>query len=313
MAGRKIIAVVGATGAQGGGLARALLSDKTGEFTPRAITRKTSSEKARALAALGAEVVEADLDQPDSVRRAFDGAYGAFCVTNFWEHFSAEKEITQAGHLANAAKAASLKHVVWSTLEDTRKWVPLSDTRMPTLQEKYKVAHFDAKGEADAFFQSVPTTFLLASFYWENFISFGSGPTRGEDGKLVLALPIGERKMAGIAAEDIGKCAAGIFRRGTSLVGQRIGLAGEHLTGREMAEQMAEAFGEPVRYVAMDWNDYRALGFPGAEDMGNMFQIYHDFADQLNQTRSVEGSRALNPELQNFRTWLSRNKDRIPR
>jgi uncharacterized protein YbjT (DUF2867 family) len=313
MAGRKIIAVVGATGAQGGGLVRALLNDKAGEFTPRAITRKASSEKARALAALGAEVVEADLDQPETLGRAFDGAYGAYCVTNFWEHYSGEKEFTQAGHLARAAKEAGLEHVIWSTLEDTRKWVPLSDTRMPTLQGKYKVAHFDAKGEADAFFQSVPTTFLLASFYWENFIFFGSGPTRGEDGKLVLILPIGERKMAGIAAEDIGKCAAGIFRRGTSLVGQRIGLAGEHLTGREMADQMAEALGEPVRHVPMDWNDYRALGFPGADDVGNMFQIYHDFADQLNQTRSVEGSRALNPELQNFRTWLSRNKDRIPR
>lgn len=310
---RKIIAVVGATGAQGGGLVRALLKDPAGEFTPRAITRKASSEKARALGALGAEVVEADLDQPDSVRRAFDGAFGAFCVTNFWEHFSGEKEFTQAGHLAEAAKAARLKHVVWSTLEDTRKWVPLSDTRMPTLQGKYKVAHFDAKGEADALFRDVPTTFVLASFYWDNLIYFGAGPKRGDDGTLVFVLPVGQRKMAGIAAEDIGKCVAGVFRKGASMVGKSIGIAGEHLTGREMADQMADAFGEPVRHYAMGWDDYRALGYPGAEDMGNMFQIYHDFADQLNQTRSVEVSRELNPELQNFRTWLSRNKDLIPR
>jgi len=92
MADRKLIAVVGATGAQGGGLVRAILADPSGGFAVRAITRKTSSDKAKELARLGAEVVSADLDDAASVKRAFAGAYGAFCVTNFWEHFSPEKE-----------------------------------------------------------------------------------------------------------------------------------------------------------------------------------------------------------------------------
>lgn len=313
MAVKKTIAVVGATGTQGGGLVRALLKDKNAEFTPRAITRHVSSDKAKHLATQGVEVVEADMDQVDSLRRAFDGAYGAYCVTNFFDHFSADKELVQAGNLARAAEDTGLKHVIWSTLEDTRQWVPLSDNRMPTLQGKYKVAHFDAKGEADACFKPVPTTYLIASNYWDNLIVFGAGPRRGDDGKLVFVLPMGDRKMAGIAAEDIGNCAAGIFRRGASLIGQRIGVAGECLTGKEMADQMAEAFGEPVQYRSMDWNDFRALGFPGAEELGNMYQIYHDFEEPLNRTRSVERSRELNPELQDFRTWLSRNKDRIPR
>src|SRR5213078_2959500 len=102
----KIIAVVGATGAQGGGLVRAILADKAGGFTARAITRNASSDKAQALKQLGAEVVSADLDDAASVKRAFDGAYGAFCVTNFWEHFSPEKEQVQARNMAQAAKAA---------------------------------------------------------------------------------------------------------------------------------------------------------------------------------------------------------------
>src|SRR5690349_20511958 len=171
----KIIAVVGATGAQGGGLVRAILADPAAGFKVRALTRKVSGDKADALRALGAEVVEADLDDAASLTKAFAGCYGAYCVTNYWEHFKPEKELSQAGNMAQAAKAARLQHVVWSTLEDTRIRVPLSDARMPTLMGKYKVPHFDAKGEADAVFAAagVPTTYLLTSFYWENFIYFG--------------------------------------------------------------------------------------------------------------------------------------------
>src|SRR5215213_9910090 len=234
---KKIIAVVGATGAQGGGLVHAILADPKGGFAACAITRHVDSDKARALAAAGAEVVAADLDDEASLERAFRGAYGAFGLTNFWEHFSPEKEYAQAGNMARAAKAAKLQHVIWSTLEDTRKWVPLEDDRMPTLQGKYKVPHFDAKGEADQIFTDlgVPTTFLRASFYWDNFIYFGSGPKKGPDGKLYLTLPLDDKKMSGIAAEDIGKCAYGIFKRGEELIGKTIGVAGEHVTGQEMA------------------------------------------------------------------------------
>ncbi|MEO5956364.1 MAG: NmrA family NAD(P)-binding protein, partial [Nitrospiraceae bacterium] len=186
MAEKKIIAVVGATGAQGGGLVRAILNDKHGVFTVRAITRDAQSDKAKGLAALGAEVVAADLDSPGSLKKAFAGAYGVFCLTNFWEHLSPEKELVQAISQAQAAKDTGVQHVIWSTLEDTRKWVPLSDNRMPTLMGKYKVPHFDAKGEADAEFmkRGVPTTFLLTSFYWDNLIHFGMGPKKGPDGAL---------------------------------------------------------------------------------------------------------------------------------
>jgi len=314
MADKRIIAVVGATGAQGGGLVRAILSDPMRGFAVRALTRDTSSDKAKALVKLGADVVAADLDDVESLKRAFTGCDSAFCLTNFWEHFSPEKEVAQARAMAQAAKQAGVRHVVWSTLEDTRRWVPLADQRMPTLMERYKVPHFDGKGEADAEFTKlgVPTTFLLTSFYWENMIFFGMGPKKGPDGRLALTLPMGDQKLPGIAVEDIGKCCVEIFKRGQEFIGKTVGIAGEHLTGQEMAAALTRALGKPVVYNAVPFEVYRAFGFSGAEDLGNMFQFKHDFNEVFCGARNLALSRSLNPSLQTFEQWLSLNKGRIP-
>lgn len=314
MAPKKVIAVVGATGAQGGGLVRAILNDASGEFAARAITRDAGSAKARELARLGAEVVAANVDDVASLERAFTGAYGAFCVTFFWDHFSAEKEIAEARNMAQAAKAAGVRHVIWSTLEDTRRWVPLSDDRMPTLHEKYKVPHFDGKGEANQVFidAGLPVTLLHTSFYWDNFIYFGAGPKPGPDGVLALTLPMGDKRLPGIAAEDIGKCALGIFRAGSTYIGKSIGIAGEHLTGAQLAQKMSRALGREVRYNDVPPEVYRSFGFPGADDMGNMFQFKRDFESDFVGARSLEVSRKLNPELQTFDAWLASNAGKIP-
>jgi uncharacterized protein YbjT (DUF2867 family) len=311
---KKIIAVVGATGAQGGGLVRAIINDPGSGFTARALTRDVTSEKAKALATRGVEVVPADLDDVGSLKRAFAGAYGVFCLTNFWEHFSPEKEYVQARAQAEAAKAAGVPHAIWSTLEDTRKWVPLSDNRMPTLMGKYKVPHFDAKGEVESEFTKLglPVTFLLTSFYWENMIFFGMGPKKGPDGVFQFTLPMGDKKLPGIAVDDIGKCALGIFQKGTEHIGKTVGIAGEHLTGEEMAAAMTKAFGQAVRYNAVTPEQYRGFGFQGAEDLGNMFQFKRDFNDEYCRSRNLAVARSLNPELQTFEVWLARNKSRIP-
>lgn len=311
---KKIIAVVGATGAQGGGLVRAIQADPSGQFQARALTRKKNSEKALALAAIGAEVVEADVDDAASLQAAFSGAYGAYCVTFFWDHFSPEKELAQAAGMAAAARGAGLRHVIWSTLEDTRRFMPLDDPRMPTLHGKYKVPHFDAKGEADAFFvnSGVPFTLLLTSFYWDNFIYFGSGPAKGPDGVLGITFPMGDKKLPGIAAEDIGRCAYGIFKAGSAYQGKTVGIAGEHLTGTEMAAAFTQALGQEIRYNDVPPDVYRSFGFPGADDLGNMFQFKRDFNDAFCAARSVEFSRSLNPQLQNFAAWLQANAALIP-
>lgn len=314
MSAKKIITVFGATGAQGGGLVRAIATDTSSEFTVRAVTRDPNSDKAKALAAMGAEVVYGDLGDSASVHTALEGAYGAFFVTFFWAHFSPDQEKAEAALFAKAAKEAGIKHAIWSTLEDTRELVPLHDDRMPTLMEKYKVPHFDAKGESNQQFidAGVPTTFLHASFYWDNFIHFGAGPKRGEDGKLALTLPIGESMMAGIGAEDIGRCAYGIFKKGPEYIGIYVGVAGEHLSGKQMADALGKALAEPVAYNKVPAAVYRSFGFPGAEDLGNMFQIYDEFEEKINKLRDVKISKDLNPQLQNFEQWLADNAQQIP-
>ena len=314
MSGKKIIAVVGATGAQGGGLVRAILNDPSSGFAVRALTRKVDSDKGKELAKLGAEVVAADLDDVESLKRAFAGAHGAFLLTNFWEHFSGEKEFAQAKNMAQAAKHAGVEHVIWSTLEDTIRWVPLSDNRMPTLKGRYKVEHFDAKGEADHLFTElgVPTTFLLTSFYWENLIFFGLGPKKGPDGKLALTYPMGDKKLPGIAVDDIGKSALAIFKKGKEFIGKTVGIAGEHLTGAQMAAALTKALGQEVRYNDVPPEVYRSFGFPGADDLGNMFQFKRDFQEVFCGPRNPAIARGLNPSLQNFDTWLAQNKSRIP-
>lgn len=312
MSDTKLITVVGATGAQGGATARALLRDPS--FAVRAVTRDPDSDAARALAEAGADVVRADIDDEASLVAALEGAYGAFFVTFFWAHFSPEVEQAQAQRMAQAAKTAGIEHAIWSTLEDTRRFIPLDDDRMPTLMGEYKVPHFDAKGSANHFFTDagVPTTFLQTAFYWDNMIGFGSGPQRGEDGSLVLVFPMGDAPLSGIAAEDIGKVAAGIFAAGDTYIGQTVSIAGEHLTVAEMAAQLSDAIGEPVTYVAVEPDDYRAMGFPGAEDLGNMFQFYWDFNDYFVGERDLALVRQLNPELMSFRDWLAAHADEIP-
>jgi uncharacterized protein YbjT (DUF2867 family) len=311
---KKIIAVVGATGAQGSGLVRAILNDPQGGFAARAITRNVNSDKAKALARLGAEVVAADVNDEESLRRAFKGAYGAFCVTFFWADMSPENEKSQAANMSRAAKETGVQHAIWSTFEDTRKWIPLTDNRMPTLMGKYKVAHFDAKNEANHFFTDlgVPTTFLLTSFYWENLIYFGAGPKKGPDGKLAISFPMGNKKLPSMSSEDIGKCAYGIFKKGREFIGRTVGIAGEHLTGEQMAAALTKALGREVRYNDVPADVYRSFGFPGAEDMGNMFQFKRDFEQVYTGARSVDFSRSLNPTLQTFETWLKDNASRIP-
>ncbi|KPK17536.1 MAG: nucleoside-diphosphate sugar epimerase [Betaproteobacteria bacterium SG8_41] len=304
MADKKIIAVVGATGTQGGALVRAILSEPQGPFAVRALTRNANSEKAQELKRLGAEVVAADIDNVNSLKLAFHGVYGVFCVTFYWEHCMPEREMAQAAAMAQAARNAGATHVIWSTLEDTRKLVPLKDNRLPTIMEKYKVPHFDGKGASnDAFRQiGLPTTYMLGSFYWENLIYMQMGPKKQADGTFVFALPLGDKRLPGIAADDIGKCAFGIFKRGAQFIGKTVG----------MAASFTRALRQKVVYQHVPFDEYRGLDFPAAKDLANMFQFQHDFEVEFCAARNVELSRSLNPSLLSFDGWLLKNKEKLP-
>ncbi|MEP6780036.1 MAG: NmrA/HSCARG family protein [Gemmatimonadaceae bacterium] len=310
---KKIIAVIGATGAQGGSLCDAILSDANSEFSCRAVTRDPNKDKARILLTRGAEIVQADLDDVDSLTTAFAGADAVFAVTNFWEHFSGAKEMEQAKNIADACSAAGIKHVVWSSLEDTRDYMDADDTRMPMLQEKYRVPHFDAKAEADKYFVDLPVTILWTCFYWDNLYAFGLAPKKDNDGKYSWAFPMGDKKMAGIAAEDIGKVAYGIFKAGNEYIGKTVGIASEFLSIKEMGDKISAALDiGPIAYHDVSADAYRAFGFPGADEMGNMFQVYRDFEAEFIKSRSPELARKLNPELMNFDQFLAKYKSFIP-
>ncbi len=315
MSEQKVIAVVGATGSQGGGLVRAILADQSREFAARALTRDPNSPKAHKLAAAGADVVKADLNDEASVRQAFDGVHGAFVVTNYYVERTpeqdaartrAEMELEQAAVAARAARGAGVGHVIWSTLEDTRLFFGDSD-RVPTLEGRYKVPHFDAKGEADKTFTEygVPTTLLRTTFFFEDFQMAGMGPARDQDGVLTLTVPMADRRLAGIAVEDIGKTALGIFKRGSGLIGKTVSIAGDFLTGEQYAAELSQALGEQVRYRPYGWDEYRGLGFPGAVELGNMFQYYAENSERFTGDRDLALVRELNPQLESFRDWLT--------
>jgi uncharacterized protein YbjT (DUF2867 family) len=318
MAEKKVIAVVGATGAQGGGLARAILADHDGPFAVRGLTRNAGSDAARELAAQGVEVVQADLDDESSVRKAFDGAYGAFVMTNFWDQRSpeqqrtrtaAETELAQAQAAARAAKDAGLKHVIWSTLEDTRPHFATSGSELPGTDGKYTVPHFDAKAEANATFTDlgVPVTFLQTTMFYGMFAVHHPHP--GPDGGLVLNLAIGDRKLAVIAVEDVGKTSLGIFRNPGEFIGTTVSIAAEILTGQEIAAIFSRVFGERVLYQPITFDQLRS--FRSAE-AGNMFQYFYEAADSFTGARDLDLVRRLNPELQSLESWLRAHKDIIP-
>jgi len=316
----KLIAVVGATGNQGGGLVRAILADTSGEYAVRALTRNPDSAKGKALAAAGAEVVAADLDDEASMRAAFDGAYGAFVVTDYWVQRTdeeeaartrAEMELAQAETAARAARDAGVQHLVWSTLEDTRLFFAGRDD-VPSLDDgRYKVPHFDAKGEADELFTKygVPTTFLRTTFYFDAFTTT-MPPTRNADGVLTITFPMGDQRLSGVASDDIGRSALAVFKH-PDLIGDTVSIAGDHLTGDEYAAALTDAIGEQVVYHAPTLEEYRTYPFPMAVEMANMFQFYKENHDEFTGDRNLDKVRELNPELQSFATWVNNHRDEL--
>jgi uncharacterized protein YbjT (DUF2867 family) len=322
MTDKKIIAVVGATGAQGGGLARAILADPEGPFAVRALTRTPDSAKAKELAAQGAEVVHADLDDEASMRKAFEGAYGAFIVTDFWVRRTPEEEaarsrpqmeLDQADTAARAAKQARLKHVVWSTLEDTRPHFEHLGSNAPMLDHGYTVPHFDAKAEANASFirRSIPTTFLETTAYYEVLL-MGAGPHRGADGQLAITNAMGDSVLALVWSEDIGRTAYGIFRAGPRFIGRTISLAGAHVTGVELAELFTKVLGEQVVYRPMSNDQLRASGMPGIDEMANTWLFYAEAHESFVAARNLDRIREINPQLKPLEEWLTEHRNEIP-
>ncbi|NXF35185.1 NMRL1 protein, partial [Nyctibius bracteatus] len=281
------------TGAQGGCVARALLED--GTFKVRAVTRSPRKKEAEELRQSGAEVVKADQDDEASLELALAGAYGAFVVTNFWEHCNKEKEIAQGKRLADLSKRLGLRHVVYSGLENVKK---LTGGRLEVL-------HFDGKGEVEEYFQEagVPITAVRLPFYFENFLSTFKPQKVPQRDTFVLELPMGDTPMDGMAVEDIGPVVLSLLKSPEQYIGQVIGLSTGKLTEAEYAAVFSQQTGKTVEASKISPEEYEKRGTPGAKEMAAMFRFY-----ALKPDRNVGLTMKLNPKARTFPQWVADNK-----
>ncbi|XP_075687581.1 nmrA-like family domain-containing protein 1 [Rhinoderma darwinii] len=293
MAAKKIITVFGATGAQGGSVAGALLKDCS--FAVRAVTRDISKPAAVKLKEAGAELVSADLDNEKSLEAALGGAYAAFVVTNFWDHFSKEKEVKQGKMLADLCKRLGLQHVVYSGLENVNK----------LTGGKLDVSHFDSKGEVEEYFRDIscPMTSVRLAFYFENFLT-DCKPQKSKDGKSYdLVIPMCDVPMDGISVSDLGPAVLSILKSPKDYIGKDVGLSAEKRTVAQYAEIMSKVSGKTIKDAKIPPEVYEKLPFPGAQEMANMFKFY-----LMIPNRDVALTHKLNPNTKSFQQWLEEMK-----
>jgi uncharacterized protein YbjT (DUF2867 family) len=289
---KNTILVFGATGAQGGSVARNLLV--RGRYAVRAFTRKSDSPAAQSLRAAGAEIVEGNLDDKASIRAALDGVHGVFGVTNFWEHF--EKEEEQGRNMIRAIAGSDVQHLVYSSLPPVEK----------ATNGLLKSPHFDIKAAHEDLIRTlgIPATFVHVPFYYENFLYFFP-PRPAGDGTYAFGFPQGDRPLAAMSVQDVGRVVAPLFEQPETYIGKTLKLAGDELPASEYAAAMSRATGADVRFTHVPRETFAALGFPGAADLADMFEYYRLHIPS--RARDIESCRALAPELQSFDAWVNAN------
>jgi uncharacterized protein YbjT (DUF2867 family) len=296
MATKKTILVTGATGAQGGSVAQALLQN--GQYDVRILTRRPDSEKAVALHEMGATVYAGDFSDKDSLKAAVDGCYGVFGLTNFWEHY--EKEYDLGVNLIDAVAAAGVQHFVLHTLAD---YNALSGGQFP-------VPHCDMKAALKRYTKQrgVPATFLEVAFYYENFFTFFP-PLPDQFGTYQFGFPQGHTKLAMVSVADVGGIAARIFAEPEAFVGRTIGAVAADATCDDYAATMTRVLGMPVHYNYIPRDLYASFGFPGAVELANRFEVQRLYIPS--RQRDLEESYRLNPGMQTFESWLLKNKEAL--
>jgi len=289
----KTILVTGATGAQGGGVARHLLKD--GTFSVRCLTRNPDSDKANALRSAGAEVVQGDLGEPTTLGPALSDCYGCFGVTNFWEHFAGEE--AHGRNLVDAVAASNVEHFVFSTLPSAKK---ISGGAL-------NVPHFDIKADLEEYCRSkgIPSTFTHVAFYYENFLYF-LPPQKQEDGSYAFGVPQGDTPLAGVAVEDVGGVVTPIFKDRDRFLGKVQGVVGDDLTGAQYAQILSRVTDKKVVYNHIPREVYAGFGFPGAEELADMFEFNRLFIPSRRD--EMEECRRMYSQMQDFATWAGHNR-----
>ncbi|XP_066236084.1 nmrA-like family domain-containing protein 1 isoform X2 [Saccopteryx leptura] len=290
MADKKLVVVFGATGAQGGSVARTLMED--GTFSVRAVTRDPGQKAAKELRLQGAEIMQGDQDDEASMERALTGAYATFIVTNYWENCSQEQE---GKLLADLAKRLGLRYVVYSGLENIKKMTA----------GRLTAKHFDGKGEVEEYFRDigVPMTSVRLSCYFENLLSYFL-PQKAPDGKsYLLSLPMGDIPMDGMSVTDLGPVVLSLLKKPEEYIGQNLGLSTCKHTAEEYAALLSKHTGKAVCDAKTTPEDYEKLGFPGAQDLANMFRFY-----ALKPDRDIGLTLRLNPKAKTLDQWLEQHK-----
>ncbi len=296
MPNRKTILVTGATGGQGGSVARFLLAE--GTFKVRCLTRNPNSDKAVALANAGAEIVQGDLTNPASLTAAVDGCYGVFGVTNYWEHF--DKEYEQGRNLVDAVAAGGIEHFVFSSLPDPKK----------VGDDNHHIPHFEYKAKLEDQIRQLglKATFVHVAFYYENFTSFFP-PRKLDNGDLGFGFPQGDTKLAGVAVEDIGGVVARIFDDPEKFMGRVVGIVGDDITPAQYAETLSQVLDQKVVYNYIPRDVFASFGFPGADDLAAMFDLNRLYIKE--RTADLEESRALYPKIRSFEEWAKANRENL--
>ncbi len=280
-ASQRLFAVIGATGQQGGATARALLS--TGARV-RALVRDPRTQPARALADRGAEVVRADIDDPASLRSAFTGVYGLFAVTTFTGPKGTEGEVEHGMQIADAAREVGVPQVVYSSVGGAER-----GTGIPHFESKRRVEeHMSTLG--------LSTTFVRPTFFMENFIYFLA--PRHEDGVVVLRAPLApEVPLQMVAVEDIGAVAAAALLDPASVPGGAVEIAGDELTGEQIATVYGERAGLPARFEALPLSVL-------AED-ADQKAMFTWFTQLPAYQADFDATRRLAPGVKDLATWLA--------
>lgn len=292
----RTILVTGATGAQGGSVARHLIAD--GQWKVRAFTRKPDSDAARALASAGAEVVQGDLADRGSIVRALDGCEGLYGVTNFWEHF--EGEVEHGRNIVDAVADAGTPDVILHSLPDIAG----------LTEGELSVPHFDLKAQVERYCCArVPqAAYLHIAFYFDNFTSFFP-PRRQEDGTYVFGFPQGDTSLAGVGSEDVGGVVMGMLRDLDRFRGEVAWAVGDDIPAARYAEIMSSVLDLPIVYQHIPRETFAAFGFPGADDLAQMFDFYRRFVPSRRE--QMEQSRELFPAIQDFETWARRHREAL--
>lgn len=291
---KETILVTGATGLQGGSVARFLL--KSGRYNVRCLTRDPSKPEAKELEKLGAEIVQGDFENKSSIDNAMRGVYGVYANVDYWEHpGEPEVEIREGKTLADSAKQSNVKHFIFSGLESVSE----------LTGGKLKVPQFDDKAEVSKYCQSIglPFTEIRLAFYMENFLK-NFKPRQADKKNWVIDIPMAEKPLDLFCCQDVGGIVLKMFDNPNEWIGKGIGVAGDSLTGLQIAELFTLYTGKEHIYKPLSIEDFKKQRFKGAKELGDMFAFYQQFAGKL---RDVKRTREIYPETLDFRSWLELN------